>query len=130
MTSLVIQIDDDTARSLQAEAQLRHATLEQLAESLLVASAQELQTRDLHPSSISDELGFVTKSSDSMDLVRRQAQVRREKITANRLSKREELAEQRPETPDALIGFLADAPEVAQAIRDMAYERRSQAYGV
>jgi ribosomal protein S12 methylthiotransferase accessory factor YcaO len=34
-----------------------------------------------------------------------------------------------PEAPDALIGFLADAPEVAQAIRDLAYERRSRSYG-
>gem|GEM_PF-3650691 len=40
------------------------------------------------------------------------------------------MADTRPETPDALIGFLADAPEVAQTIRDMAYERRANTYGV
>ncbi len=36
----------------------------------------------------------------------------------------------RPETPDALIGYLADAPEVAQSIRDLAYARRANSYGV
>ena len=30
---------------------------------------------------------------------------------------------------DQLIGFLADAPEVAQAIRTLAHERREQTYG-
>jgi hypothetical protein len=39
-------------------------------------------------------------------------------------------AASRPETPDALIGYLADAPEVAQTIRDMAYERRASSYGI
>jgi hypothetical protein len=40
------------------------------------------------------------------------------------------MASIRPETPEALIGFLADAPEVAQTIPDMAYERRANSYGV
>lgn len=30
---------------------------------------------------------------------------------------------------DKLIGFLADSPEVAEAIRDLARERRNQTYG-
>ena len=38
------------------------------------------------------------------------------------------MAASRPETPDALIGYLADAPEVAQTIRVMAYERRASSY--
>ena len=38
-------------------------------------------------------------------------------------------AASRPETPDGLIGFLADAPEAAQSIRDLAYERRAGSYG-
>jgi hypothetical protein len=48
---------------------------------------------------------------------------------AARQAAREALALSRPETPDALIGFLADAPEVAENIRRLAYERRSQAFG-
>jgi hypothetical protein len=39
------------------------------------------------------------------------------------------MAASRPETPDGLIGFLADAPEAAQSIRDLAYERRAGSYG-
>jgi hypothetical protein len=53
----------------------------------------------------------------------------RRKRATERQARREALAKARPETPDALIGFLADAPEVAENIRKLAYERRSQTFG-
>jgi hypothetical protein len=53
---------------------------------------------------------------------------RRER-SAERRARRESLAQTRPETPDALIGFLADAPEIAESIRQLAHERRRHAFG-
>lgn len=49
--------------------------------------------------------------------------------TAERQANRETLAKIRPIAPDALIGFLAGAPEVAEAIRALAEDRRRQAFG-
>jgi len=53
----------------------------------------------------------------------------RRQRSADRRARREALAETRPETPDALIGFLADAPEIAENIRQLAHERRRHAFG-
>jgi hypothetical protein len=63
------------------------------------------------------------------DEIAENAMEARRQRSSERRARREALAKTRPESPDALIGFLADAPEVAESIRQLAHERRRHAFG-
>ena len=49
--------------------------------------------------------------------------------SSERRARREAPAQARLQTPGALIGLLADAPEVVECIRELARERRRHAFG-
>jgi len=98
----------------------QHITPEQAAERLLEEAAQ------LHVTPSEKQADIIAVNAEYLAQLRERGAKRAE---ARRVAG-DPMASIRPETPDALIGFLADAPEVAQAIRDLAYERRAQTYGI
>jgi hypothetical protein len=95
-------------------------TPEQAAERLLEEAAQ------LHLTSSEKPANIIAFNTDYLSQLRERGTKRAEP----RQSAGDPMASIRPETPENLIGYLADAPEVAQAIRDLAYERRAQTYGI
>jgi len=95
----------------------RQTTPEQAVEWLLEEAAR------LH---VPEKESKVKVSSDYLQQLGARSRARAEARRANG----DPLASSRPETPDALIGYLADAPEVAQTIREMAYDRRANSYGI
>jgi hypothetical protein len=110
----------ETSRSgqvIQMLAEERHITPEQAAERLLEEAAQLHTPAKTHQVKVSPEY-------------LRQLKTRSAARAEARRANGDPMAASRPETPDALIGYLADAPEVAQTIRDMAYERRASSYGI
>ena len=98
----------------------QHITPEQAAERLLEQAAQLPLIPSAKPANLA------TSSEDYLTQLRE----RSTKRTEARRAAGDPMASIRPKTPDALIGFFAIAPEVAEAIRDMAYERRSHSYGI
>jgi hypothetical protein len=110
----------ETSRSgqvIQMLAEERHITPEQAAERLLEEAAQLHAPVKTHQVKVSPEY-------------LRQLKTRSAARAEARRVNGDPMAASRPETPDALIGYLADVPEVAQTIRDMAYERRASSYGI
>lgn len=119
---LTIQEESSGGHLIASMTAQLHLTPSQAVERVLnqVAQSQTLsrtEDRLTEPLTAEEE----TTVADAMEARRGRA--------AERVARREALAKARPETPDALIGFLADAPQVAENIRRLAYERRSQAFG-
>jgi hypothetical protein len=119
-----LNIPEDSQRGhvIASVAAQQHLTPAEAVERILdqVAQSQALSETDFAaPEPLTDE---------EKEMVATAMEARRMRA-AERQTRREALAKARPETPDAMIGFLADAPEVAENIRRLAYERRSQAFG-
>lgn len=130
-----LNIPEDSQRghliaSLAAE---QHITPSQAVEKLIDQVAEK-ETPPVHGKGRTRIPGLPSepmKAEDAavVDEALEMAMAARRSLSAERSARREALANSRPETPDALIGFLADAPEVAENIRNLAYERRSQTFG-
>ncbi len=117
------ELPRDLEASVQRFARQQHISQDEAVLKLIevglsiVAAENESSTaaNDIETANVEDVLAAATSA--------------RRRRTEARQVHRERLAEARPDAPDALIGYLGDAPEVAESIRKLAIERRNQAFG-